>query len=66
MNISSIGGGPAGLYFGLPMKLQVLSLRVVVVERDKLYRRAGKLRPATGAGGRALAEADVQDRAQGF
>ncbi len=37
MNILCIGGGPAGLYFGLLMKLQDSSHRVVVVERNKPY-----------------------------
>ena len=37
MNILCIGGGPAGLYFGLLMKLQDLAHRVVVVERNKPF-----------------------------
>ncbi|MCW5641955.1 MAG: bifunctional salicylyl-CoA 5-hydroxylase/oxidoreductase [Rhodoferax sp.] len=37
MNILCIGGGPAGLYFGLLMKLQDPAHRVVVVERNKPY-----------------------------
>ncbi|MEO6624717.1 MAG: bifunctional salicylyl-CoA 5-hydroxylase/oxidoreductase [Burkholderiaceae bacterium] len=37
MNILCIGGGPAGLYFGLLMKLQDAAHRVVVVERNKPF-----------------------------
>ena len=37
MNILCIGGGPAGLYFGLLMKQQNPSHRVVVVERNKPF-----------------------------
>ncbi|RYF58187.1 MAG: bifunctional salicylyl-CoA 5-hydroxylase/oxidoreductase [Comamonadaceae bacterium] len=37
MNIVCMGGGPAGLYFGLLMKLQDASHRVTVVERNKPY-----------------------------
>ena len=37
MNIVCIGGGPAGLYFGLLMKLQNPENRVVVVERNRPY-----------------------------
>ncbi|MCE0968855.1 bifunctional salicylyl-CoA 5-hydroxylase/oxidoreductase [Pseudomonas sp. NMI4491_12] len=37
MNIACIGGGPAGLYFGLLMKLHDPKNRVVVVERNRPY-----------------------------
>ena len=37
MNIACIGGGPAGLYFGLLMKKQDPRREVVVVERNRPY-----------------------------
>ncbi len=37
MNIVCIGGGPAGLYFGLLMKKQNPAHRIVVVERNRPY-----------------------------
>ena len=37
MRVLCIGGGPAGLYFGLLMKLQDPSHDVVVVERNRPY-----------------------------
>jgi anthraniloyl-CoA monooxygenase len=37
MNILCIGGGPAGLYFALLMKLQQPQSRIVVVERNKPF-----------------------------
>ncbi|WP_042303744.1 bifunctional salicylyl-CoA 5-hydroxylase/oxidoreductase [Paraburkholderia kururiensis] len=37
MKIACIGGGPAGLYFGLLMKLQNPSNEVVVIERNRPY-----------------------------
>lgn len=37
MNIVCIGGGPAGLYFGLLMKKQDPAHRIVVVERNRPY-----------------------------
>ncbi|MEO8544536.1 MAG: bifunctional salicylyl-CoA 5-hydroxylase/oxidoreductase [Burkholderiaceae bacterium] len=37
MNILCIGGGPAGLYFGLLMKQQDPAHRVVVVERNRPF-----------------------------
>jgi len=37
MKIACIGGGPAGLYFGLLMKLQDPTNEVVVIERNRPY-----------------------------
>ncbi|WP_104403228.1 bifunctional salicylyl-CoA 5-hydroxylase/oxidoreductase [Vibrio penaeicida] len=37
MNIVCIGGGPAGLYFGLLMKLENPENRIVVIERNRPY-----------------------------
>jgi anthraniloyl-CoA monooxygenase len=37
MNIVCIGGGPAGLYFGLLMKKQDPSHRITVIERNRPY-----------------------------
>ena len=37
MNIVCIGGGPAGLYFGLLMKLRHPAHQITVVERNKPY-----------------------------
>ncbi len=37
MNILCIGGGPAGLYFALLMKLQNFAHRITVVERNKPF-----------------------------
>ena len=37
MNIVCIGGGPAGLYFGLLMKLQNPAHDITVVEHNKPY-----------------------------
>ena len=37
MNILCIGGGPAGLYFALLMKLQDAAHRITVVERNKPF-----------------------------
>lgn len=37
MNIVCIGGGPAGLYFGLLMKKQNPSHRITVIERNRPY-----------------------------
>ena len=37
MNIVCLGGGPAGLYFGLLMKQLNPAHRVTVVERNKPY-----------------------------
>lgn len=41
MKIVCIGGGPAGLYFGLLMKLQDVRNEVVFVERNKPYNTFG-------------------------
>jgi len=37
MNIVCLGGGPAGLYFGLLMKLRHPEHKVKVLERNKPY-----------------------------
>ena len=37
MKIACIGGGPAGLYFGLLMKLQNPANEIVVIERNRPY-----------------------------
>src|SRR3546814_5413805 len=37
MNIGCIGGGPAGLYFGLLMKLHDPGSEVTIVERNRPY-----------------------------
>ena len=37
MNIVCVGGGPAGLYFGLLMKLQNSDNRITIVERNRPY-----------------------------
>jgi anthraniloyl-CoA monooxygenase len=37
MNIVCIGGGPAGLYFGLLMKKQDPSHRITIIERNRPY-----------------------------
>ncbi len=37
MNIACIGGGPAGLYFGLLMKKQDPRREIVVIERNRAY-----------------------------
>ena len=37
MKIVCIGGGPAGLYFGLLMKMQDPAHDITVVERNKPY-----------------------------
>src|SRR3546814_15494451 len=37
MNIVCIGGGPAGLYFGLLMKLHDPGSEVTIVERNRPY-----------------------------
>ena len=37
MRIVCIGGGPAGLYFGLLMKLRHPEHSITVIERNKAY-----------------------------
>ena len=37
MNIVCLGGGPAGLYFGLLMKLRHPEHKIMVLERNKPY-----------------------------
>ena len=37
MNIVCLGGGPAGLYFGLLMKLRHPKHKIMVLERNKPY-----------------------------
>jgi 2-polyprenyl-6-methoxyphenol hydroxylase-like FAD-dependent oxidoreductase len=37
MNIVCLGGGPAGLYFGLLMKLRQPEHHITVLERNKPY-----------------------------
>src|SRR3546814_2867462 len=42
MNIVCIGGGPAGLYFGLLMKLHDPGSEVTIVERNRPYDTFGR------------------------
>src|SRR4030042_2264027 len=37
MNIVCIGGGPAGLYFGILMKKQDPANEIVIIERNRAY-----------------------------
>ena len=47
MKIVCIGGGPAGLYFGLLMKMRNPAHDITVVERNKPYDTFGR-RSTTG------------------
>lgn len=64
MNIVCIGGGPAGLYFGLLMKRRNPANRVVVVERNRPYDTFGWGVVFSDATMDNLQQADAESAAQ--
>lgn len=60
MNILSIGGGPAGLYFGILMKKHNPSYNVTIIERNKPYDTFGWGVVFSDATMEKLKEADEQ------
>src|SRR3989475_11847348 len=76
MKIVCIGGGPAGLYFGLLMKLQDPANEVTVVERNRPYDTFGwgvvfsdatmdNLREADPVSARTIGDARSEERRVG-